>query len=193
MNIILTSDIELWSWNRSFEQDIKMGTLKLIELSEKEKVPLTLFISLIDKGYGNNDYLNAIKRLTKGIKSKNVAWGIHTHCKNLPIEYSNYSDNLKDYSEEEIIKILNWYKKELENLSNKKITVHRAGGYHIPRLNILEKCFKKTGIKMDSSLLFRDYSQPLKLNGLSEIPPATNKKYAKKRIVFGPEQMSKKE
>ena len=53
MRIILSSDVELWSWNKNFEQDVKKGVLKLVEIAEKEKIPITLFVSLSDKGYGD--------------------------------------------------------------------------------------------------------------------------------------------
>ncbi|MBI2045156.1 hypothetical protein HYT23_03795 [Candidatus Pacearchaeota archaeon] len=193
MKIILTSDVELWSWNKNFERDVRIGVLKLVELAENEKIPVTLFISLSDKGYAQADYLENISKLINLLKSKYVSFGIHTHCKNLPIDYSNKSDNLIDYSEEETVKILGWYKKELEKIAGKKIYVHRAGGYHIPKLEVLNECFKKTKIKIDSSLLFREYSRPFNLKNMREIPPATNMKYSKKRIVWSPEQMSFKE
>lgn len=193
MNIILSSDIELWSWNRRFNQDVEKGVLELVKLAEKEKIPITLFLSLSDKGYGEEKYLQKIEEVIKKINSKYISFGIHTHCKNLPLEFPTPSDNLKDYSKEEIVKILRWYKKNLEKFTKKKIISHRAGGYNIPNLKILEECFKKTGIKIDSSDISRNYGEKIKTPFIIEIPPATNRKLSKKLRVWGPEQMSNKE
>lgn len=190
MKLILSSDVELWSWNKNFEQDVKAGVLKLVELAEKEKIPLTLFISLSDKGYGDANYLEKITALIKEIKSKQIHFGIHSHCKNLPIKIKTSSDYLKDYPKEEITEILRWYKKELERITHKKIFLHRAGSYAIPELELLDKCFRETGLRVDSSDISKEYSKLLKLKNLIEIPPATNKKYSEKLRVFSPEQMS---
>ena len=51
MRIILTVDVELWSWRRNFELDIEKSLKVLEKFSIEEKIPLTLFISLSDKGY----------------------------------------------------------------------------------------------------------------------------------------------
>lgn len=193
MKIILTSDVELWSWNGNFEKDIEKGVLKLVELVEKEKIPITLFISLSDKGYGDKNYKFKIKELIKKIKSKYIEFGAHTHCKNLSLKFPTDSDNLKDYSKIEIVEILRWYKKEIEKITNKKIITHRAGSYAIPNLNLLNECFNDLGLKIDSSDISIEYSKMLKLRNLIEIPPATNKFYSKSLRVFSPEQMSLKE
>jgi hypothetical protein len=193
MKIILTSDVELWSWNRDFKQDVEAGVLRIMKLCEEEKIPITLFVSLSDKGYAQKDYLPKIKNLLDKLKSKYVHFGVHTHCKNLPIDYSNISDDLNQYSEAETVKILKWYKQELESATHTKIFVHRAGGYNIPNLMLLERCFKNVGLKIDSSLLKRAYSEPLKIGKLKEISPATNFRYVNKKIVWSPEQMTLKE
>jgi len=193
MKIILTSDVELWSWNRNFEQDIVKGVLSLIKLVEKEKIPITFFISLSDKGYEDKDYLSKIISFIRKIKSKYVSFGTHTHCKNLPLNFNTESDNLKDYPKENIIKILKWYKKELDKSTKKKIYLHRSGNYTIPDLRILDECFLKSGLNIDSSYILKEYSNIIKLKNMIEIPPATNKKYSKKLIVWSPEQMSLKQ
>jgi hypothetical protein len=193
MKIILSSDVELWSWRNNFETNIKQGVLKLIELAKNEKIPITLFISLSNKGYNEIDYLQNITKFVKTINYKDVEFGTHTHCKNLPIEYSNKSDNLKDYSKEEIIQILKWYKMELEKMTKQKIIVHRAGSYMIPKLEILNECFKNAGLKIDSSDLNSEYGIITKLSNITEVPPGTSKEYSKKLRVFSPEQMTLKE
>jgi hypothetical protein len=192
MNIILTSDVELWSWRKNFKRDIEEGVLKLIELAEKERIPITFFISLTDKGYGIEEYSKKISDLVKKIKSKKVFFGIHPHCRGLDLDFIK-SDNLKEHSEEEIVKILSENKKELEKITNREIRVHRAGNYGIPRLDILNRVFKKTGLLIDSSDISIGYSQITKLPHLIEIPPATSKEYSKKSRVWTPEQMSLKE
>jgi len=193
MKIILTSDVELWSWKKDFEQDVKLGVKELVKLANKEKIPITLFISLSDKGYNKKDYIKKITKLIKNIKSKCVKIGIHSHCTNLPLNLKAKSDNLKDHSKEDIIKILKWNKQILEKITKNKILIHRAGNYTIPKLEILRECFDKTGLKIDSSLIIRDYSRPLKSRNFLEIPPASNKKYSKKLRIWSPEQMSNKE
>jgi hypothetical protein len=193
MKIILSSDVELWSWNKNFKQDVEIGTIRLVELVYREKIPITFFISLSDKGYGSEGYLENIKAIISKLRSKKIEFGVHTHCSNLPLEFETPSDKLKDYNEKEIIDILKWNKRVLEDITKKKIVVHRAGGYNIPSLEILNDCFKKTGLKIDSSDITQEYSSISKRDSLVEIPPATNKKYSKKLIVFGPEQMSLKQ
>jgi len=193
MKIILSSDVELWSWNRNFSQDIEKGVIKLIEFANKEKIPITFFISLSDKGYWEKDYLKKIILLMKKLDGEGIEFGVHSHCKNLPLEFPTLSDNLKDYPLDQAVKIIKWYKKQLEKILKKNIRVHRAGGYQIPSPNTLSRIFNTTGLKIDSSALEVEYSSPRKFRNLIEISPATNKKYSKKLIVWGPEQMSNKE
>jgi hypothetical protein len=193
MRIILSSDAELWSWNKNFKQDVWEGVLKLVEVAEKEKIPLTLFVSLSDKGYGNFDYLEKITSLVKRIKSKYISFGIHSHCKNLPLNFPTPSDYLRDYQKDQIIQILQWYKEELEKITKNKVLIHRAGSYAIPNLDVLNECFKETKIIIDSSDISREYSKLLRLKNFVEIPPATNREYSKKLRVWSPEQMSLKE
>ncbi len=192
MKIILTSDVELWSWSRNFKKDIEIALNKLVELEKKENIPITFFVSLSDKGYGEEDYLKKIIKVIKKIKDKNIEFGIHTHCKGLSIDFIK-EDNLGDYDKKQIIKILVWNKKELEKATGKKVIVHRAGNYGIRDLNSLNDIFKKLGLKIDSSNINQYYSIPKKYNNFVEIPPATNKEYSKKLIVWSPEQMSLKE
>ncbi|MBU0959646.1 MAG: hypothetical protein KKB31_06895 [Nanoarchaeota archaeon] len=193
MDIIFSSDVELWSWNKNFDQDVKNGLLKLVELADEEKIPITFFISLSDKGYNQPEYGEKILSLIKKIRSKYVCFGIHTHCQNLPLNFNTKKDHLNRYSKKEIISILKWYKKEIETITKKKIFVHRAGSYSIPPLPILEECFKEAGVKIDSSDISQEYSKILRIKNLVEIPPSTNKRYSKKLRVWGPEQMSPKE
>ena len=190
MEVVISIDVELWSWGKNFEIDIAKALKILTRLADNEKIPIVFFISLSDKGYGDKKYFSKIKDLLKNLQPKNIEFGIHTHCKNLPLNFKINSDMLKDYSQEEITKILNWYKKNLEEITCKKIWIHRAGNYSIPPLNILEKSFKKTGLKIDSSDISKEYSKKFFMNSLLEIPPATNKKYSAQLRVWSPEQMS---
>ncbi|OIO40655.1 hypothetical protein AUJ10_02305 [Candidatus Pacearchaeota archaeon CG1_02_31_27] len=192
-NVVLTSDIELWSWNKDFEQDIKKGVYELEKLAENEKIPATFFVSLSDKGYNDKNYMKKIEELIKKIKSDYIQFGIHTHCKDIPINFSTESDDLKDYDEDQILNILIWYKNEMERILNKKVIVHRAGSYAIPSLEILNRIFGNTGLKIDSSDVGSEYSKITKFDNLIEIPPSTNKKLSKQLRVLSTEQMSFKE
>ena len=153
MKISLTSDVELWSWNKNFEQDVKNGVLKLVELAEREKIPVTLFISLSDKGYFEKNYIEKISELIKQIKSKIIDYGIHTHCKNIPMGFPTIHDNLKDYKKEEMERIVKWYKNKLEKITKKKVFTHRAGSYAIPNLEIIDEVLGKNNLTIDSSYL----------------------------------------
>ena len=192
MRIILTVDVELWSWRRNFELDIEKSLKVLEKFSIEEKIPLTLFISLSDKGYDCKDYLKKISEVISKIKSENIKFGIHSHCTNLPLDFKTKSDNLKDYDREHITRILEWYKKELEKITNQKIIVHRAGSYEIPSLQVLKECFPR-GLKIDSSDISQDYLKIKELNSLLEIPPATNRQLWAQHRVWSPEQLSFKE
>ena len=190
MKVVITVDVELWSWRRDFELDIEKPVFELVKLADREKIPIILFISLSDKGYGDKNYRENVTKLLRKIKSKYISYGIHTHCKNLPLNFETKSDNLKDYSLEKEIEILKWYKKNVERITEKKIVAHRAGNWAIPSLKILDEAFKKAGIKIDSSDLSQEYSKIIKTNSLVEIPPATNRRLSRHPIVWSPDQMT---
>ena len=58
-------------------------------LAKKEDIPITLFISLSDKGYDVDNYLEKILKLVKKVNKKNIEFGIHTHCQGLKFDFIN--------------------------------------------------------------------------------------------------------
>ena len=190
MNIVLTMDVELWSWRGNFEEDIEKPVFRTIELIQNENVPITLFVSLSEKGLVFRDYFKKITDFIASLhKSNLIEFGIHTHCRNLPTAFQTKNDDLKDYSLEQIEEIISTCKKELEKVLGKKIYAHRAGNYSIPPLNIMDEIFKKTGITIDSSDISIYYSTVKRYNNFYEMPPATNEYFSKKLRVFSPDQM----
>lgn len=190
-NIVLTMDVELWNWRGNFAEDIEKPVLKTIELLQKETVPITLFISLSDKGFKCENYFYRITDFVSSLpKTDLIEIGIHTHCRNLSVPFPTKSDNLRDYNQKQIEEIVTMYKEALENSSKRRIYAHRAGSYAIPPLKVLDEIFERLKITVDSSDIFIYHSEIRKYESFYEIPPATNEQLSKNLRVFSPDQMS---
>lgn len=193
--IILTVDVELWTMRGSFEQDIETPMNKLLDWTAKEGLPVTLFTSLSNKGLGGHsqeEYLKILQEaLLRWSKNPLVEFGVHSHCLNLPLSFPTLQDGLDRYDHGELDEIIGWQKQVLTQLTGQDIYSHRSGGYRLPKegLSYLSSILTKHKIYIDSSDISTQHSKQVKLNGLIEIPPATNTRLSSHRKVWAPDNM----
>ena len=171
MNIFLTFDYELFfgSVPGSAEKCILNPTKKLLEIASEHQTPMVFFI---DVGYIlalekykkefpvlEADYQKIVQQVQDIIIAKSdVQLHIHPHW-----EKSYYDGDkwimvtkdcykLSDFSLSEVEEIVRRYKAKLDQISGRKSTAFRAGGWCVEPFSILEKVFMELGIKYDTSV-----------------------------------------
>lgn len=171
MNIFLTYDYELFFGDSSGSVDkcLIEPTNRLLELGKIYNVRMTFFV---DVGYliKLDEFIPTFPQLLRDkekvhaqlreiIDSGNdIQLHIHPHW-----EKSFYSDGkwhlitdnvykLQDFSNEDIRRIVTTYKKYIDDLSGKKTTTFRAGGWCVQPFERLYALFKELEIRFDSSV-----------------------------------------
>jgi len=108
--LYLTFDCEVYSKNKELYKDFYHPTLAIAEFFKKEKIPITLFVSLSKKFPSIKDYYIVLDSLLKKLrKNKYVSVQLHLHFYDLPVNrIRSKSDIMKDYSMNELKKIFKW-------------------------------------------------------------------------------------
>lgn len=170
MNIYLTLDYEIYFGENhgTVEKCIINPVNKLREISNKTGVKMTFFIDVGHiirlKYYSNkfselkNDYEKLIANISSLVKEgHDCQLHIHPHWENSIyngkkwiFDHSKYK--LVDFNEQEIERIFQSYKEELENITRKKVTSFRAGGWCLQPFDKIKPSFLNNKIKIDSSV-----------------------------------------
>ncbi len=174
MQIHLSFDHELFfgANTGTLEKCILEPTQLLMELAEKNNIPLIFFV---DAGY-----LVQLKENSKHSRCKDdlekisaqlvklsaaghqIALHVHPHwedCKFVDdkwiIDTKRYK--LSDFSKEDASKIISKYNKALFDITGRKCTAYRAGGWCIHPFSLIKETLKENGITIDSSVYFKGY------------------------------------
>ncbi|MBD3636441.1 MAG: hypothetical protein HUJ25_03790 [Crocinitomicaceae bacterium] len=170
MQIFLTYDYELFFGNPTgtVEKCIIEPTNKLREISEETGVN---FVFFIDVGYikklgeykdqfpkVEKEYKKVVKQIkTLVFEGHDCQLHIHPHwedCTHDGEKWNMVTDRYKldDFSDDEIDSIVKEYHSILENLTEKKVTSYRAGGWCLQPFDRVKSSFEDIGIKLDSTV-----------------------------------------
>lgn len=191
----MTLDVELWTWRGDFDADIDIPTTRCIEWGREEQVPLTLFVSLSNKGLGLMDQSRYLDRLEDALHrwstSEHVEFAVHTHCKNLPMSFPTPCDGIDAYDPDEIEAILRWSKRFLEGATGRTVVAHRSGDYRMPDGGIgrLAPMLSRSALWLDSSDISVSYSRATRIGDVIELPPATEPALSARHKVWAPDNM----
>ena len=170
MNVYLTYDYELFFGDPtgSVEKCIIEPTNHLRQIAKDTGVKMVFFI---DVGYlkkleefrsqftqVEHEYqlvFNQIKSLVA--EGHDCQLHIHPHwedCSHDGEQWRMIVDRYKlvDFSEEKIIDIVLEYKLILQNITKKRVTAYRAGGWCLQPFSKIQKAFSKAGLKIDSTV-----------------------------------------
>lgn len=170
MNIFLTYDYELFFGEQSgtAEKCILKPTEQLRAIASRHGVKMVFFI---DTGYilKLNEYkriypqvLEEYEQVTQQIRSL-VSEGhdcqlhIHPHWEDSTHDGKRWVMNtsrykLADFPVDEIPDLINRHKQILENITQQKVTIYRAGGWCLQPFEKIRKAFLENGIKLDSTV-----------------------------------------
>lgn len=173
IKILLTFDYELplGELRTDYAQALFNPTDELLNLTEQENVPITLFADILSaykfKQWDYNDfYLPYVEQIENAIKQNHdVQLHVHPHWLTSSFEngkvvcstdfsLSDFANN-SEYGISEIItlshKLLSQITQQAD--TNHKIIAYRAGGYNIePASDLIFKSLIENGIKYDSSI-----------------------------------------
>lgn len=171
MNIFLTFDYELFfgSVPGTPEKCILDPTDKLLKLAAKHQTPMVFFI---DVGYLialerhmdefpilKVDYEKVVQQIQEIVTAKSdVQLHIHPHWEKSFFDGQKWVMKTKgyyklsDFSPTEIERIVRSYKSKLDEISGRKSTAFRAGGWCVEPFHLLENVFQELGIKYESSV-----------------------------------------
>jgi len=170
MQIFLTYDYELFFGEPtgSVEKCIVEPTNLLREIAKRTGIKLIFFI---DVGYLKK--LEQFKNQFPKVKHEHdlvkeqirmlVSEGhdcqlhIHPHWEDSVHNGINWEMNvsrykLVDFSDDEIVKIVLDYQTILKNLTQKQVTIYRAGGWCLQPFSRIKSAFEKAELKLDSSV-----------------------------------------
>lgn len=170
MNVYITFDYEIFFGENhgTIERNLLIPTQKLMDIAKRNHAFFTFFIDCgfllkmkeLGTKYSNLaiDY-QKVKQQIRLLAACGHDCQLHIHphweyttydgkCWNF--DYSHYK--LSDFPPEEIIKIVEKYIEELEQITQKKVTAYRAGGWCVQPFSLLKSSFKKQGIEVDSSV-----------------------------------------
>ncbi|MCO5260441.1 MAG: hypothetical protein M9916_09890 [Crocinitomicaceae bacterium] len=170
MNVFITLDYELFFGQQhgTVEKTLLYPTNRLIEIGKRTGAHFTFFV---DCGYLiklkeykeqythlENDYnlvINQLKELCS--EGHDCQLHIHPHWEKTiyngekwVFDYNYYK--LSDFSDLEIVEIFKRYNNELEQITGKKTTSYRAGGWCIQPFEKVKSSFIEAGITIDSSV-----------------------------------------
>ncbi|MNK02207.1 hypothetical protein D3C87_200270 [compost metagenome] len=171
MQVILTFDYELFfgTATGSVQKCMIEPTGRLLEIAAKHRVPLVFFVDVgflikLDEYKEQFPDLNTdfdqIKSQLKRMQELNCEVQLHIH----PHWEKSYYDGqkwvvntdgcykLSDFPDDEAEAIVRKYHRFLSNLTSKKITAYRAGGWCIQPFSQVEKVFNELEISMDSTV-----------------------------------------
>lgn len=171
MNIYLTYDYELFfgTVSGSLNKCIIEPTNRLREIAQRTGAKLTFFV---DVGYLKqlkafahfNKVKNELETITNQIRTlvtegHDCQLHIHPHWEDSRHDGDEWIMNVKrykltDFSEEEIERIVLEYQSILMSLTQKPVSVYRAGGWCLQPFSKVKKAFEKANLKMDSSVFF---------------------------------------
>lgn len=193
--ILLTFDVELWTWRGDFALDIEQPLERLAEWLKSLQVPAVLFISLSNKGLGPDDpqtYLEKVLSVCRRLRTLPfLEFGVHPHCQNLPLPFPTPHDEIDHYSWEEIEAIIKWNSETLSRGLGEDVIAHRAARYRLPcgSAERFAKILLDSGLSIDSSDISIPFSQPVWHGRVLEVPPATEPELSSRLIVWSPEKM----
>jgi len=149
--IAMTVDVELWSKRKDYYKDIKYATPVLLDVSDT--VPLSLFVSLSPKFsvIPFEEYISLLGDFIDEVKKeRNISVHLHQHAKWLPINLDTSSDDLSEYTHEELHQLLSYGKEFFSSEFNVRVKYFRPGGFKIPDLGTYYDVLKK--LHLNSSM-----------------------------------------
>ncbi len=171
MQVILTFDYELFFGTNtgSVQKCMIEPTDRLLEIASKHRIPLVFFVDigfLIKLQEYKEQFPNLksdfeqIKVQVKRMQELNCEVQLHIHPH---WEKSHYDGEkwvvvtdgcykLSDFTDKEAKAIVHRYYHALSELSGKKPTTYRAGGWCIQPFSQIEKVFQELGIEKDSTV-----------------------------------------
>lgn len=179
LNIVISFDYELFL-GRNFYDDERVlfgPTKEILKILKKNNVTATFFADVCSvfqhEKYGLIDYCNQFSRQLKDIELSGCDVQLHVHpnwLKSQPkngqwifdensyrIHYFDSKDN-EEWTMATIIKEGKEYlEKVLGDIENYKCVAYRAGGFAIQPHQSLFPALAENGIKIDSSIVVKDY------------------------------------
>jgi hypothetical protein len=170
MQIFLTYDYELFFGNPtgSVEKCIIEPTNFLLSIAERTGINMVFFI---DVGYlkkliefkeefpiVQEEYNQVIAQIEEMVATgHDCQLHIHPHWEDCTHDGTNWqmrTDRYKldDFNDADIEQIVISYKEILENITKKKVTSYRAGGWCLQPFDRIQGVFEKIGIKLDSTV-----------------------------------------
>lgn len=174
MQVHLSFDYELFFGENtgSIEKCILEPTQQLLELAEHNKIPLVFFV---DAGY-----IVQLKNYSQHAKCKSdldkistqiaklstaghqIALHIHPHWEDCKFDGSKWIIDTKryklsDFSKEEASQLISKYNQALFDITGKKCTAYRAGGWCVQPFTHIQEALKMNGITIDSSVYFNGF------------------------------------
>jgi len=179
MQIHLSFDYELFFGVNAgtIEKCILEPTQQLIQLAEKNSIPLIFFV---DAGYlvqlkKNSQYASCkldLERISSQIAKLSslghqIALHIHPHWEDSKFDTDSNQDDkwiidtkrykLSDFSKEEASQIISKYNAALFDITGKKCTAYRAGGWCVQPFLHIKAALKENDITIDSSVYFNGF------------------------------------
>jgi len=162
--LYLTFDCEVWSKNKNLIKDFYYPTLTIANFFEKEKIPITLFISLSRKFPNVKDYYKTLDGLLKKLKKyKYISVQPHLHFYDLPVKgMKSNSDFMDKYSYKDLEKMMGWALRFFKKYKFDPV-IFRPAGYRINK--DYYKLLKK--FNLSSSNLIEDLTNKIKTYPIS--------------------------
>lgn len=156
---------------------------------------MTLFVALSDKGmpsFSPGEYLSKIRPVIAELATNPLfEFGVHTHCRGLPMDFATEHDELSAYAAREAEHIVAWCQRQIAELTGTLPRVHRAANYSICRdeLRWFGDMLHRYGIEIDSSDITVEYSRATRMGGVWELPPTTTSALGARHKVWSPDTM----
>lgn len=167
MHIVLTFDYELFFGSKtgSVQKCMLEPTERLLQLSQKYKVPMTFFVDVglllkMEEFPELKSDLDLVKQQIQRIQQlgSSIQLHIHPHWEKAKFEKGEWRINTKgcyklsDFTPDESNAIILKYKAYLDDLIGATTSVFRAGGWCVQPFSQFKEAFKSSGIKIDSSV-----------------------------------------
>ncbi len=174
MQVHLSFDYELFFGEHTgtLQKCILEPTQQLLELAEKNKIPLIFFV---DAGYlvqlKNHSQHSQCKADLEKISAQisklsaaghQIALHVHPHWEDCKFDGEKWIIDTKRYklsdlSKEEASQVISKYAKALFDMTGAICTAYRAGGWCVQPFTHIKEALKQNGITIDSSVYFNGY------------------------------------